>query len=481
MASKLTADIVSVAVDRELCRRSFHEFVKRAWHIIEPGVPFSDNWHIELVCRKLEAVFRGEIKKLVINQPPGTSKSTVVSVLFKVWTWINQPGHKFLAASFDGSLTLRDARKCLTLLQSDWFKARWGDTVAAVEKNLAVSDFATTAGGQLFSTSVGGKVTGRHFDTHIIDDPTKPLAVSPVTLEQAQKWFQGTLASRFRDPKNGRTVLIMQRLHENDLAGFLEREHGYYVVRLPMEYEPAEAHPEDPRTEEGELLWPDRIPLHVVLELKKTMGSIVYAAQEQQRPVPEGGAVFRREWFQYYKGVPAKFDQLLMSVDCSFKDLETSDWVVIQVWGRRGGEFWLLDQTRERMGFSATCVAIRAMAKKWPRAVKKIVEDKANGSAVVETLNKKISGMRPVNPEGGKLARANAVSPLFEAKNVWLPDPELAPWIGDYTKELQSFPMGTNDDQVDATTQALNHMYMGKSRVKEAMAAMARGYMPGIR
>lgn len=469
-------------MDRALGLRSLHEFVKLCWHVIEPGVPFTDNWHIRLVCEYLEKNFRGEIPKLVINQPPGTSKSTIVSVLFMCWAWVQEPGHKFFSASFDRGNVLRDAQRCIDLVTSDFFRARWGDRVSINTRNLAVLNFATHGAkpedgvGQRYSSTVGGPVTGKHFDTHVYDDPHKPLAVSKVTLANVKKWYRGTVANRFRNLKRKRQILIMQRLHDDDMAGFLEKEDGFYVVRLPMRYEMNGAAVGDPRTQEGELLCPERIPEYAVAALERSMGSMESAAQLQQRPVPEGGDIFKREWFRFYKGVPARFDQIIQSWDCTFKDENaSSSYVVGQVWGRRGAEFYLLDQVRARMGFVATLMAIKALSAKWRKAVKKLIEDKANGPAVESSLRKTMPGIVMVNPLGGKIARANSCSPLFEAGNVFLPDPEIAPWIGDYMAEFMSFPRGSNDDQVDCTSQALCHLVSRSTNIAAALEKLASG------
>jgi predicted phage terminase large subunit-like protein len=177
-----------------------------------------------------------------------------------------------------------------------------------------------------------------------------------------------------------------------------------------------------------------------------------------QSPRPTEGSLFKRKWIQYYKVRPGRFDEILQSWDCTFKDTKDSDFVVGQVWGRVGAFYYLLDQTRGQMDFPATIAAIESLTAKWPAAHTKLVEDKANGSAVISVLRKKITGLIPVNPEGGKEARAAAVSPSFESGNVFLPDPTLCPWIHDYIEELVSFPQGKNDDQVDSTTQALIRM-----------------------
>lgn len=480
-AKKATQADVTAAEAEIIRRRGLEYFVQKAWHLVEPGTEYRDNWHVGAVCEVLDDVRKGDRRNVVINIPPGCMKSLLVEVFWPVDLWIHDPGQRVTSVSYDSTLTLRDAKKSLGLMQSEWFRARFPKV--RIAEGVAAGDYPNDAGGWRFSTSIGGKLTGRHCDKMVLDDPLKPQTLSKTTLEEAERWWRETRPTRFRDLSTAATVVIMQRLHDLDPAAIAERD-GFELVRIPMRYEPKAAWIRDPRKEDGELLWPARFPEAAVAELEKTMGSRVAAAQLQQRPVPEGGLIFQSDWFKHWspavttvasspaKGLPARFDVLVQSWDCTFKDTETSDYVVGQVWGRRGAEFYLLDQRRDRMSFGATCDAIRAMTRKWPAAITKLVEDKANGSAVISTLKKDIPGLIPINPEGGKVARANAVAPLFEAGNVFHPDPAVYPWVDEHRDELTSFPFGANDDSVDACTQALLWLYGRKSNLPAAMDAL---------
>jgi predicted phage terminase large subunit-like protein len=464
-------------VQREIgLRGSLHDFIKLAWPIVEPSIPFIDGWHIGAMCEHLEACHRREIRRLVVNVPPGTMKSMCVSVFWNVWSWIRDPSTRWMAASYDASLTLRDNRKVLLIIRSEWFRERWGDRVF-VGPQVAEGNFSNHKKGERFATSIEGKNTGRHFDFKIIDDPLKPADLSKTSLDTCTEWAKNTLVSRVKPGATPTdvTVCIMQRLHENDLAGHFLRQ-GYEGLVLPMRFEEQRRCKTsiflDPRTTEGELLWPQGKSEAAVVELETSMGSRVAAAQLQQFPVPDGGQIFKRDWFKYAKilGRPDKFDQMIQSWDLAFKDGDGSDYVVGQVWGRKGGEFYLLDQVKERMNAPATCEAIRMMRRKWPRATAILVEDKANGPAVISMLRKSVSGIIEVNPKGGKVARANAVSPMFEAGNVYLPDPEESGWVDGFATEMCMFPVGANDDQVDACTQALCYLQERSNRLAQAMA-----------
>jgi predicted phage terminase large subunit-like protein len=271
-------------------------------------------------------------------------------------------------------------------------------------------------------------------------------------------WDQ-VMSTRLNDPKSGAMVIVMQRVHENDLAGHVLQQGGYEELKLPAEYEGSQQVTSigwrDPRTELGELLWPERFGQAEVEALKRTMGSYAAAGQLQQRPSPAAGGILKRHWWKFYREAPRLFSEVIQSWDCAFKDTRTSDFVVGQVWGRNGADKYLLDQVRGRMDCPATIQAVKRLSEKWPQTHAKLVEDKANGPAVIATLKHEIVGLIAVNPEGGKEVRAHAVSPQIEAGNVYLPDPTIAPWIGGFIDECAAFPNGAYDDQVDAMSQAL--------------------------
>jgi predicted phage terminase large subunit-like protein len=295
------------------------------------------------------------------------------------------------------------------------------------------------------------------------------------------------MATRLNDVATGHKVVIQQRLHEADLTGDLLQRGGYELLCLPAEFEPERRCSTsigwtDPRHQVGELLWPVKVTPTDLQSLKMTLGSYRYAGQYQQRPSPAEGGIFKRSWWRFWRPahldlppisvrtldgqtlnipavpVPAQFDTMIQSWDMAFKDRATSDYVVGQVWGAVKADKFLLDQSRARMDMPATKDAVKNISQRWPRAAAKLVEDKANGPAVIQELQHDLAGLIEVNPEGGKIARANAVSPQVESGNVYLPHPAIAPWVGGFIEELASFPNGRNDDQVDAMTQALNRL-----------------------
>jgi len=484
LALSLVKPNVRVKVERELATRSLLEFVRQAWHVLEPTTVFVPGFHIEAIVEHLEAVSNGQIRNLIINVPPRHMKSLLVSVFWPAWEWTRWPERRWLYSSYAASLSIRDSLKCRRLIESPWYQARWGHLFSLTSDQNAKMRFDNNRSGYRLSTSVGGSVTGEGGDRIVCDDPHKvDEVISDAVRQSSIDWWDVAMSTRVNDPKKSAMVIVMQRCHQRDLSGHLLEKGNFEHLCLPAEYEgPGRTTSigfSDPRTELGELLWPERFGPKEIEELKINLGSYAAAGQLQQRPSPAGGGIFRRDWFRFYQPrganlppvivrmpdgtvrsivaieAPYRVDEQIQSWDCSFKDMATSDYVVGQVWARLGNIYLLGDQVRARMDCPATVRAVRELSQKWPHTFAKLIEDKANGSAVIQMLAHEILGLLPVNPQGGKIARAAAVSPLIEAGNVYLPHPDHAPWVNDFIEECVAFPNGAHDDQVDAMTQAL--------------------------
>lgn len=477
-----------VKVERELARRSLREFVRQAWLVVEPSTPFVPGWHVDAICDHLEAISRGEIRNLLINVPPRHMKSLLVSVFWPAWEWIRWPERRWLFSSYSAGLSIRDSVKCRRLIESPWYRSRWGHIFSLTSDQNAKMRFDNDRSGYRLATSVGGTVTGEGGDRIICDDPHKVDEVeSDAVRKAAIDWWDIAMSTRVNDPKTSAKVVVMQRCHQQDLSGHLLEQGGFEHLCLPAEYEGSKYVTSidfsDPRTEHGELLWPERFGPAEIADMKRSLGSYAAAGQLQQRPSPAEGGMIKRHWFRFWappsSNFPpivvrfpdgserpvvayeiAKVDEQAQSWDCAFKDLETSDYVVGQVWGRLGCNFLLLDQIRARMDCPATVKAVVELSKRWPHCAAKLIEDKANGSAVIQMLANQIPGILPVNPSGGKIARASAISPLIEAGNVYLPHPQIFPWVTDFIEECAAFPNGAHDDQVDAMTQVLLRWHM---------------------
>lgn len=470
--------ITQVELDRALVKKGgMYEFVRMAWPIIEPSTPFLSNWHIRAICHAAERCVAGDPDwaRLVINVPPGHMKSILLSVMLPAWVWTVQPGFCSIYASFDIDISRRDAGRTLQILQSDWYRRTWPEVQLQFKAGRAAETLIQNkSGGFRFATSVESKATGRHAHLRVVDDPIKPLdttgnaSITRTKLDKCKTWWDGTMTTRTKDSLN-RYMIIMQRLHEDDLAGYLLEKDKPRHVCFPCEYDPELACPEDPRTIEGQLIWPAYKPAHAVEAVKAALG--IYApAQLQQRPVNPGGEVFKAEWIQHWTSLP-QIGQRVLSVDCTFKDTTGSDYVSIQVWGVSGPCYYLLDQVLERMSFTDTCKAIEGVLARHPYIGAKLVEDKANGPAVIDVLTKKISGLIAVKPLGGKVPRANAISYVWRARNVFIP-PMTVPWVPGFVRELLGFPRAKHDDQVDSMGQALLYLEQNKGLCWDAMAKL---------
>lgn len=463
------------AIRAERMRRDFAAFVRGAWHVVEPAVPYQDGWHIGAICEHLQAVTEGEIRQLLINVPPRHMKSLLVGTFWPAWEWITHPSRRWLFASYALDLASDSSVSCRKLIQSDWYQARWGSKYQLAGDQNVKLKYDTTKGGRRMATAVDAGTTGHGGDRLVVDDPHNAKKVeSEADRKQVLAWWRLGWSTRGNDPKTVARVVVMQRVHAGDLSGYLLGEGGWDHLCLAARYDGPRGTTRiqrDPRTEAGQLLWPERYGAPELAQLEKDLGSYGTAAQLQQRPSPAEGGIFKRAWWGRWHKLPAAWDRLALSVDCAFKGTADSDFVVIQLWGQSGAKKYLLHQVRDRMTFSRTCAAITHLLETWrdvlaphlppdntwPQQVEAVwVEDKANGEAVMDTLQAKVPGLIPITPDGGKDARAWAVQPTVEAGDVLLPGD--AAWVDGYIEEAAQFPKGANDDQVDATTQALRKM-----------------------
>lgn len=442
-----------IELDQEIARRSLSEFCKMAWHVLEPATPIKWGWALDAMCEHLEAVHNGQIKRLLMNVPPGMMKSLLTGVFFPAWEWGagGNPSLRYLTTAHKEDLAIRDNLKCRRLISSDWYQERWSVELCGDQN--AKKKFENTATG--FRESMAFRsLTGSRGDRIIIDDPLSvDDAFSEAALSAAEQTFLEAVPSRVNN-QDSAIIVIMQRLHERDTAGIiLSRQLGYEHLMLPMRFEPERRCATcigftDPRTEDGELLFPERFSEAQVSEMERTMGSFATAGQLQQRPMPRGGGLFKSDWIQHWDKLPERFDAAVISWDMTFKESATSDFVVGQVWGRKDGAFYLIDQFRGRWDFVKSLEQFVAAARKYPRITRKLIEDKANGPAIISALKRKVTGIIPITPKESKEARANAVTTLWEARNVYLPPPDRYPWVAqDFIPELLAFPSGAHDDQ----------------------------------
>ncbi|MFC2948546.1 phage terminase large subunit [Virgibacillus sediminis] len=457
-------EALAAAARDELARRSFRDFVVR----VHRG-NYKHFRHTQYIAERLEPIANGQQKHIIIEMPPRHGKSMTVTESFPSYFLSKNPDKRVIAASYSDSLARKFGRlnrEKVNEYGGPLFDVKLS-SVNAAQNNWGLEGKR----GGMIATGIGGSITGEGADLLLIDDPfkNKEEADSPTIRDKVWGEWEATLSTRLH--KGGSVVVIMTRWHEDDLVGRLLENSPYDWERIRM---PAIAEDDDDllNREEGEPLCPELGFDEEWAENKKIeVGTRTWNALYQQRPSPAGGAIFNRRWWKFYVPdnetksrlkssddvvvLPRIWDKQVQSWDCTFKDSKTSDYVVGQAWGKRDANFFLLDQFRDRMNLPETMKAIRNMTSKFPDAKAKYIEDKANGPAVIQMLQDEIAGLIPVNPEGGKEARANAVAPLVESGNVYLPHPSIAPWVNDLIEEFTSFPNGKNDDQVDSGTQAL--------------------------
>jgi len=436
-------------------------FIERVFVHLFPNTIYLPNWHIELIAARLEAVLAGHITRLIINVPPRSLKSVTASIAFVAWALGRNPSHQIICASYGQDLADKLALDTRSVMQSDWYRRVFGNILDGSRQ--AVADFRTTQGGGRFATSVGGVLTGRGGDIIIIDDPIKPGgAMSDAERSSANGWFDHTVSSRLNDKKTGAIVIIMQRLHQDDLVGHVLEQGPWDTLVLPAVAEAPQVfeysnifgqHRKERNV--GDVLQAERESLEILAQLKATLTEYHYAGQYQQAPAPSGGAIFKRDWIQYYEPheKPQKFQQVLQSWDTANKETELADYSVCTTWGLQGSTRYLLDVTRSKMDFPDLKKAVVAQINKHkPQLV--LIEDKASGTQLIQELRSLgHSIVKEVKPQGDKIMRARAQTAGFEGGFVKLP--RQASWLDAYEHELLTFPRANYDDQVDSTVQAL--------------------------
>lgn len=455
---KLTsADIL--ACEQELARRSLADFARMAWATLEPATDLKWGWALDAICEHLEAVSRGELKRLLMNVPPGSMKSLLTGVIWPAWEWGPRamPSLRYLGTAHKQELAVRDNMKCRRLIQSKWYQERW--PVALVSDQNAKTKFENDKTG--FREAMAfTSMTGSRGDRVMLDDPhSVDDANSPVKLLADVTTFREALPSRVNNDQSA-IVIIMQRLNEADVSA-VAVDLGYQHLCIPMRYEVGRSKwvvgSGDPRTVDGELMFPERFPEEQVAELEKTMGSYAVAGQLQQRPSPRGGGILKTAWFQSYQQVP-ELEWRTIYADTAQKTQEQNDWSVFEMWGRTTtGQAVLLDVHRGKWEAPDLLSEARAFwLKHQPgavplRAMK--VEDKVSGTGLIQTLRREGVPILPIQRDRDKITRAYDAAPFIEAGNVLVP--EWAHWLSAFMSEVEAFPGGAHDDQLDPMFDAI--------------------------
>lgn len=450
-------------------REDFSSFIAKTFATVDGSQRFLPNWHIDLMAHHLEMASRRETKRLLITLPPRNLKSICASVAFPAWLLGKDPGARIICASYSGDLAGKHARDSRAVMETEWYRRAFPKTRLNRKKS-AEADFETTAKGYRFSTSVGGTLTGRGGNFVIIDDPIKPGdALSETKRASVKQWFDGTLYSRLDDKRNDVIILIMQRVHTDDLVAHVLEKEDWTHLNLPAIAETREYHDLGEGTsfvrEPGDVLHREREPLHVLEQVKASLGTFYFNAQYQQTPAPECGNLIKWEWFRTYEDLPperAANDEVVQSWDTAMTAHDGSDWSACSTWAIRGEDYYLIDMYRDRLDFPTLKRKIESLRREFS-ATSVLIEDKGSGTGLIQQLRCE-DKVRPISiqPSGSKADRIAAQSTQIEAGRVFLP--QKAAWLDEFRLEMLAFPHGKHDDQVDSVSQFLTWIVYRESR-----------------
>lgn len=493
----------SLEYEKRWLEASLYEFVKEAWPYCGATRSFLDNWHIEAICNHLESNRFGVCPYLIINLPPRMSKSTLVCVMFPAWVWTTDPAAQFLFASYSREFARRDSIFCNELISSDWYKERWGSIVNLVRNVNNIDKFRLTAGGFRHTISVGSMMTGTGADFIIVDDPNSVSeADSLAKQETTNRWWTRTASTRINDPNLRRKIVVQQRIHENDLTGYIlnSKTPGVTHLFLPMEYETSricetkilvngKVSPwKDKRTKENEILWPSLIDRPLLEQMKAELGSsYVVAGQYQQRPAPESGGIFNKKMFQWWcePELPTCL-YILQSWDTAFSGIDRTKiskdritcYSACTTWGVFDDEYGvkqliLLHSWKGKVEYPE----LRTKAHELSSAVfdpsgkpphRILVEAKANGLSLLQDLRRSGVMATKFDPTryGNKVMRARLITHILEAERVWVPSVppnfhRLRKDAHDFVEDCALFPNGLSNDSVDSMSQAIISLYKG--------------------
>jgi predicted phage terminase large subunit-like protein len=453
---------IDCAVLNAILRQDFGAFVHKAFNTLSPGQTYIHGWHISALAYYLERVRRGETTRLIVNMPPRSLKSITASVAFPAFVLGHDPTRRIICASYSGELAHKLSNDFRAVLASSWYQALFPNTRIGRYKDTETEIELTRRGFRL-ATSTGGTLTGRGGDLIIIDDPLKPLdALSEQRRKAANDWFLNTVVSRLDDKRTGAIVIVMQRVHMDDLTGFVRgQSDGWTVLSLPaiaehtemISLSPTDSYERRP----GEVLAPDREPIEVLEQLRLQLGSDLFSAQYQQSPVPPGGAMIKRSWLRRYDELPiaSRGCFIVQSWDTASKGGPDNDWSVCTTWlFTNDFQCYLLDVWRGRVDYPSLKARVEELANRW-QANQIVVEESGTAIGLLDELQFRVAGITGIKPDRDKQTRMSIASAIFEAGQVHFP--ERAPWLPELEAELFSFPGSRHDDQVDSISQALNH------------------------
>ena len=451
--------MIPTSVADAVYRSNLLAFTRKSFAVLNPGAKWEHNWHLEAMCHALERVKLGKCRRLLLTTPPRMMKSHVASIAVPAFTLGHDPTKKIVCVSYSQDLGEKHASDCRRLIESSWYQRLYPEM--RLSRSTA-SEIETEKGGYRLTTSPEGTLTGRGGDIIIIDDPMNAKdAYSRIARDTLKKWFTNSLLSRLNSPSTGAIIVIMQRLHEEDLIGHLMESGQWEILNLPaIAPHDMEVPLSDDRKhiwKKEELLHEARLPKSVLETLKRDMGTDVFNAQYRQAPVPETGNMLERGWLQYYDGdlVPEAGDEIVQSWDTALKAGPTNDYSVCLTFViRNRNKYFLIDVFRKRLEFYDLCKVVAPHAAKF-RADTVLIEEHAGGIPFVqEAIRRGVQGVVAIKHRDDKITRMRSAMPKIEGGSLYLPIS--APWLEAFILEYVAIPSGAHDDQMDALSAFLN-------------------------
>jgi predicted phage terminase large subunit-like protein len=454
------------ALKKKVCELSYFEFFKEAFKIVEPAVELDINWHHKYVCKILqeeaERIIRGEKKQkdIIINVPFRASKSLMCTVLFPVWCWIRDPKLRFITASYSSSLSIEHSAKSRDVIQSNWYQKNWGDLFAIKQDQNTKQNYVNDHTGSRRATSVGGTVTGAGASIIIVDDPTSPKeAASKTERTRANEWYTGTLYSRLDNPKTGVRIIIMQRLHEDDLSGFLLRNNpdNYKHICIPAEATKNLSPKGLIKFYKDELFWDTRFSRDILQDYKYQLGSYEYAGQLQQEPSPADGGIMKKEWFKVVKKAPEGINDWNFIIDPAYTSKQSNDPSALLSFAYKDGDYYIRSVEEKYFEFPELLKYIPLWASRngIGKRSRIYVEPKASGKSIVQTLRRgtSLNIVEAKPPTKDKVARVMDIVGKIEAGRVFLIEGQ---WNSNFITQCSQFPNARHDDMVDCLQMALD-------------------------
>ena len=470
MSLKIKHDPIKFAIEVKLSEMSFYDFFKFSWHIVEPSVPLSTNWHHKYLCNTLqeeaERIIEGrpKTKDIVINVPFRSTKSLITTVLFPVWCWIRDPKLRFITASYSAELSIEHATKSRDVIQSDWFQERWGDVFNIKKDQNLKARYENNFMGMRRATSVGGTITGQGADFLIIDDPVSPKnAASEVERENANEWYRTTFYSRLNNPLTGVRIIIMQRIHENDLSGYLvgglNTRMKYRHICIPAEISP-DVKPkslESYYTKEG-LFWETRFSKEILQDYKEALGSYGYAGQLMQTPTPLNSGMIRSDWLKI--DTDKKYNEnsvVNFIIDPAYTANQKNDPSALLAYVFVENKWQIVNCVNVHKDFPDLVKFIPQWVQRngYTNRSRIYVEPKASGKSIVQTLQREtgLNVREDKPPTKDKVARVQDISATLESGRVSLLKGE---WNEEFIQQCVKFPSAKHDDMVDCLVMAVN-------------------------